>query len=138
MSQIVHASAAAFDGQGVLIIGDSGSGKSTLLLQLLGLGALLVGDDQVELNLDGDVLTARAAPNIKQLIEVRGIGILAAPSCDIARVRLVVDLNRAEPERLPQRHLHHDFGTPLDLVLGKGNVALAAAIRLLLQGARVA
>ena len=138
MSQIVHASAAAFNGQGVLIIGASGSGKSTLLLQLLGLGALLVGDDRVELTLDGDALLARAAPNLRKLIEVRGIGILAAPSVDVARVRLVVDLDHAEPERLPQRHLHHDFGTPLDLVLGKGNVALAPAIRLLIQGVRVA
>jgi len=138
MTNTIHASGAAIAGQGVLILGASGSGKSTLLLQLLGLGATLIGDDRLCISVEDDVVTASAAPNLAGLVEARGIGILAAPTCGAARIRLVVDLDQPEPERLPPRRQHHDFGTPLDLVLGKGNLALAPAIWLLLHGVRVA
>lgn len=138
MTQIVHGSSAAVSGQGVLILGASGAGKSTLLLQLLAIGADLVADDRVSLTLVKDVLYACAAPNLSGMIEARGIGILAATAISSARIRLIVDLDQPEPDRLPPRRSHHDYGTALDLVLGKGNLALAPAIKLLLQGARIA
>ena len=138
MSKLLHASCAARAGRGVLIIGKSGSGKSSLLLQLMAFGADLVADDGVMLNLQGDVLVAQPAPNIAGMVEARGVGLLAAPHLPSCRLDLVVDLDQPEPERLPPRRFHHGFGTSLELVLGKGNVALAPAIWLLLGGARVA
>lgn len=134
---VIHASAAAVAGQGVLILGASGAGKSTLLVQLLALGAGLIGDDRVRIALSDDVLTAHPTPNLRGMVEVRGVGLLAVPQAAPAPIRLVVDLDQPEPERLPPFRQHHDFGTPLELVLGKGNFALAPAIWLMLQGARV-
>lgn len=136
-AQIIHASAVAFDGRAALILGASGAGKSTLALQLLALGAVLVGDDRVKIVPEGDQLFAEPAPNIAGMIEARGVGLLAAPVCARAAVQLVIDLDQEEPERLPPLRKHHNFGMPLDLVHGKGNLALAPAIWLLLQGARV-
>ena len=138
MMTLAHASCAALEGRGVLILGASGAGKSTLVLQLMALGADLVADDGVVLELVDDRLVARPGPQIAGLIEARGIGLLAAPHVPACRLELVVDLDQAEPERLPPRRFHHAFGTTLELVLGRGNVTLAPAIWLLLRGARIA
>ncbi|APX12591.1 HPr kinase/phosphorylase [Tateyamaria omphalii] len=99
----VHASAVAVDGRGVLIRGASGSGKSSLALQLMGLGATLIADDQTELTraTHGIVLTAPAA--IKGQIEARGVGILNAHSVT-APLHFVVDLDVVETKRLPELH----------------------------------
>ncbi|MEC9182929.1 MAG: aldolase, partial [Pseudomonadota bacterium] len=43
--EIVHATAIAIDGKGVLLRGPSGSGKSDLALRLLEAGGVLIGDD---------------------------------------------------------------------------------------------
>jgi len=111
----LHASCAAWDGQGVLLIGPSGSGKSDLMLRLLDHGFELVADDRVEM--DGGL--ARAPDALAGMLEVRGLGIVRLPFCAQARVALVVALGR--PERLPepQRHL----GLPMVLV----DPALASA-----------
>ncbi|MEX0971158.1 MAG: serine kinase [Paracoccaceae bacterium] len=138
MTGLLHASCAARAGCGVLIIGASGAGKSTLLMQLMAYGADLVADDGVVLELQGEILIARPGPNIAGMVEARGVGMLAAPNVPSCRLKLVVDMDQSEPERLPPRRYHHAFGTQLELVLGKGNVALAPAIWLLLQGVRVA
>ena len=45
----IHASCAAREGHGVLLLGPSGSGKSDLLLRLLDRGFALVADDRVDL-----------------------------------------------------------------------------------------
>ena len=44
-SAIVHGSAVAVDGGGVLLRGASGSGKSDLALRLIDAGAMLIADD---------------------------------------------------------------------------------------------
>ncbi|MFK7763399.1 MAG: HPr kinase/phosphorylase [Roseobacter sp.] len=96
-----HASCVSVEGRGVLIIGASGRGKSALALQLIALGALLVSDDRTILMADGEALVASAPPQIKGLIEARGIGILNAEVVATAPICLVVDLDHFETARLP-------------------------------------
>jgi HPr kinase/phosphorylase len=92
----LHASCAARDACGVLLLGPSGSGKSDLLLRLLDRGFALVADDQVEVE-DG-IASAPAA--LAGLVEVRGLGIVRLPCITAARLALAVRL-RAPGERLP-------------------------------------
>ncbi len=101
--QTVHATCVAWNGNAVLIRGDAGQGKSALGLALMGLGCALLADDRVKLQRVGDDVVGRCPDNIRGLIEARGIGILNADTIDEAIIRLVVDLNETEQDRLPAR-----------------------------------
>ena len=100
---LVHATCLDVAGVGVLLRGPPGSGKSDLALRLIDGGARLVADDRVELEVvDGALVAAPPAP-IAGLIEVRGLGLVAAPWQPKARLGLVVDLvPPGEVERLPE------------------------------------
>ena len=99
----VHGTSVALGGAGVLLRGPSGCGKSDLALRLIDRGALLVADDQTELHLDGDDIRMTAPAVIAGQIEVRGLGVVRAPSVATAPLRLVVDLvASAEIERMPE------------------------------------
>ncbi len=64
-------------GQGVLITGASGIGKSETALELVNKGYQLIADDVAEFYLDSnDDLVGRCNEAIKNLMEVRGLGIL--------------------------------------------------------------
>ena len=103
-SKPVHATCIAVDGKALLILGQSGAGKSALGLSLMAMGATLVADDRVILTAhDGAVLASCPVP-IRGLIEARGVGLLRAPHVEDVPVTLVVDMDRLEVERLPQRH----------------------------------
>ena len=92
---------------GVLITGDSGSGKSDLALRLIAMGAGLVADDSCELFKAGETLQVRAARNIRGLMEVRGVGIVAMPFVPEARIALVVATTSGNAiERLPIRRTY--------------------------------
>lgn len=120
----IHASCAARDGAGVLLIGASGSGKSDLLLRLLDHGFALVADDRVDLQ-DGHV-SAPAA--LAGLLEVRGLGIMQLEHVATARLALAVELG--QPERLPQPERR--YGVPLvriDPALASAPARVAAALR---------
>jgi HPr kinase/phosphorylase len=110
-SVTLHASAAARDGAGVLLLGAPGAGKSDLLLRLLTLGFMLVADDQVVVQ-DG---MASAPDALAGLLEVRGLGIIRLPRGD-ARLVLAVDLS--PPERLPEPRRYRDLDLPLISVDG--------------------
>jgi HPr kinase/phosphorylase len=99
----IHGTAVAVNGAGVLLRGASGAGKSDLALRLIDAGARLVADDQIELRLIGGAVRMSAPPTIAGRIEIRGVGIVAAPSLRSAPVTLVVDLKPSEAiERLPE------------------------------------
>ena len=64
-------------GIGVMITGDSGIGKSEAALELVKRGHRLVADDAVNIRkMSDDRLTGSAPAMIKNLIELRGIGII--------------------------------------------------------------
>ncbi len=115
--QLLHATCVALEGRGVLLRGPSGSGKSDLALRLIDEGALLVADDQTEVQLEPATrvrsgrLTAQAPRTIAGRLEVRGLGIVAQPALASAPVALVVDLVRAaEVERLPEDRVEELLG----------------------------
>ncbi|MEC8175423.1 MAG: HPr kinase/phosphatase C-terminal domain-containing protein, partial [Pseudomonadota bacterium] len=104
--EIVHATAIAIDGKGVLLRGPSGSGKSDLALRLLEAGGVLVGDDRVALSVRDDFVVARVPETIAGKLEIRGLGIVQLPYQAETRVTLVADLvERGEVERLPQKRM---------------------------------
>ena len=99
--EIIHASAVAMGGNGVLLVGPSGSGKSDLALRLIDRGAKLVSDDAVVVSSVDSMPILYGAPNIEGRIEVRGIGICEIDAVSSAPLRIVVELT-GEVERLPQ------------------------------------
>lgn len=111
-SERVHATTIAIGSRAALIRGPSGSGKSDLALRALAITASeflisatprLVADDQTIVTRNGGQLIASPPQQLKNQIEVRGIGIAQLPAIDRARVVLVVDLADAnrEIERMP-------------------------------------
>src|SRR5258708_30463148 len=100
---LVHATAVAIDGAGVLLLGPSGAGKSDLALRLIDQGAALIADDQVELDVSVAGLMATAPASLAGLIEIRGVGIRRCPTIPGAILRLAVDLVApAMVDRLPE------------------------------------
>lgn len=97
----IHASCVAFQSRGLLILGASGTGKSGLALQMIGLGAQLVADDRVHLSCVDNRLVAACPPQIANMIEARGIGILNVPALGPTTVQAALSLDHAETERLP-------------------------------------
>ena len=106
----IHASCAARDGEGVLLLGPPGSGKSDLLLRLLDRGFALVADDRVDI--DPASRVARPPAALAGLLEVRGLGILRLAHVPQARLALAVNLG-ATPDRLPTPARHPTLGLPL-------------------------
>jgi HPr kinase/phosphorylase len=100
----LHASCAALDGDGVLLLGPSGAGKSDLVLRLIGRGWALVADDQVDLSVaEGRLLAAPPEP-LRGMLEVRGLGLVRdIPVTAPVPLRLAVELlpQGGQPPRLP-------------------------------------
>jgi HPr kinase/phosphorylase len=107
VSMQIHASCAAREGHGVLLLGPPGSGKSDLLLRLFDYGFVLVADDRVDIR-DG---IARAPAALAGLLEVRGLGLMRLTHDPQAPVSLAVTLGRGE--RLPQPETYPPLGVPL-------------------------
>lgn len=131
-----HGTCVAHGGRGLLILGTSGRGKSGLALQLIAYGAKLVADDQTNLRRDGDRVIASSPAPLKGQIEARGLGILAAPTCDEADITLVADLDREETDRFPPFRQIVILGRSLDLVLQTQNDHFPAALWLYLAMGR--
>ena len=108
-------------GLGVMITGESGLGKSELGLELITRGNGLVADDAVDLfRINQSTIEGRAPELLRNLLEVRGIGLLdirtifgEAAVRRRMRLRLIVHLVRREVmerdyERLPAEPLSQD------------------------------
>lgn len=133
---VMHASCVAYGERAVLIKGPSGAGKSSLALQLMALGAVLVADDKTCLRKTEGGLLAMAPAALKGLIEARGVGILTAETCDTAIVRLIVDLEQVEVDRLPPRRSDNLLGQTLPVLHNVRAAHFAAAILQYLKGGR--
>lgn len=136
----LRATAVALDGRGLMILGAPGRGKSALALQIMAHGARLVADDGlwVAPGPDGALWLTRplTAP---PMIEARHVGLLrAGPVADRAPLVLAVDLDRAEPQRLPPRRMVSHGGITAELILGAGNPTLWAVLIHHLRAGRAA
>jgi serine kinase of HPr protein (carbohydrate metabolism regulator) len=120
----------------VLIRGPSGAGKSRLALELIAAArcgqlrfARLVGDDRVRLESAGGRLLVRPADTLAGLIELRGTGILRLEHEPCAVVGLVVDLDAADAERLPEHRQIQIDGIKLPrLAVAPGMAALPGVL----------
>lgn len=135
--ELLHASAVAFDGRGLIVLGPSGSGKSSLAFQLIALGAVLISDDQVRATARDGRLWLEPPDAIADQIEARGLGILRSVS-EAAFASLVVDLSRVETERLPPHRSTRIAGVELPLAYKLESPAFAAMLRVYLEGGRIA
>ncbi|MGX9352965.1 HPr kinase/phosphorylase [Shimia sp. W99] len=138
LQTMLHASCVAVQGRAALIIGASGRGKSGLALQLMAYGADLVSDDRTEVVLHASRLVARAPKHIRGMIEARGVGILNAKPVDAADVRLVVDLDRKENDRLPHPREIVLLGQSVPLLWHAEGTHFAPAILQFLRHGRTA
>jgi HPr kinase/phosphorylase len=134
---LLHATAVAVDGKGLLIMGAAGSGKSTLAMGMIGQGARLISDDQTQLAADnGQVLLSCPQPALRGVIEVRGLGLLRTDASMSAPLALVVDLDQTETERLPPRRSVSFLGCVIDLVYASKSPIFPMALMLHLRHGR--
>ena len=132
----IQATCVVVDGLGVLLRGPSGSGKSELALQLIDGGARLVADDGIEVRRQGERLFARlprsAPESVRGRIELRGLGILPAPTVAEASLDLVIDLVPTDAlERLPEPMTVELLGVAIPLLrLSAEEPSAAAKVRL--------
>lgn len=98
----------------LLLEGPPGSGKSTLALALIDRGAVLIGDDAVELTRRDGTLWAAPPPNIAGQLEVRNVGIVELP-CTGAPVALVLRLTPDAPRFVDEAEsaMRADVAVPL-------------------------
>ena len=103
---IVHATSVAKRQDGgwraALLFGESGSGKSDLALRALEAGWRLVSDDYTVVWSSGGAVFAKAPEAIQDLVEARGLGLVAADRLPFAQVRLAATCEPGEIERLPE------------------------------------
>ena len=131
---LIHASAVAVDGRGLLITGKAGAGKTTLALEMIALGAELVADDRVQAEADGEGVLRLSPPRrIAGLAEVRGFGLVRLAARSGVPLSLIADLDRGEPARLPERETRTLQGIACPVFLCKGKPGLAAALTCLLR-----
>ena len=136
MTATVHASAVLVGARAALIRGPSGAGKSRLALELIEAAragrlrfARLVGDDRLHVESVGGRLLVRPAPTLAGLIELRGTGILRFDYEPCAVVGLIVDLDAADAERLPEQQTVEIEGVRLPrLAVASGAAALPAVL----------
>ncbi|OYX03793.1 MAG: serine kinase [Caulobacter vibrioides] len=122
--------------RGALIEGASGVGKSDLALRALDQGFRLVADDRVVTFAAGGRLYGRAPETLAGLIEVRGLGVVAAATVSFAEVALVVRCVEAPEgvERLPEPRFERISGVDVPVFdLWPREPAAPAKIRRMMQ-----
>ena len=102
----IHATCVSLFGCGLLILGPSGIGKSECTLELIKKKHLFVCDDRVIIKRVGNRLFGSSPDVTKNLIEVRGIGILdikkmfGIQACtNNVRINLIVKLEEWDPNK---------------------------------------
>ena len=117
---IVHATTLTLrvgaDWKGALILGPSGIGKSDLALRAVQAGCILIADDYTWLWESGGHIYGSAPETIEGKMEVRGIGITAAPTRKMTRVHLAA-LAQSDPvERMPENEVTSLLGIDIPTI----------------------
>lgn len=116
-----HASCVDFNGKGLLILGAPSSGKSSLAIACMSIGATLVGDDYIKINIKNNTILASSPPNIMGKIEVSRVGIF---NCDFKKntvINLAINMSEFEDSRLPMRRYINLDECRVPLIYG-GNI----------------
>lgn len=114
-------------GRGILITGESGIGKSEIALELVKKGHVLVADDRVDVYRMHNHITGEAPPVLKNMLEVRGIGIIditrmfgVAASADKTQIDYVIHLQKwKENEQFDRIGMQEEFLTVFGLKIPK-------------------
>ena len=99
----IQVTAVSWKKHAVLLMGSAGVGKTTLALQLIEKGAVLIGDDIVEIFIKNNKLYCKAKEKLKGIIEVRELGLVGG--LKVAKpvpVLCVIRLHKKPTERLPK------------------------------------
>ena len=131
---VVHGVGVSANGRGLLIVGASGSGKSALAIEMIALGAGLIVDDVVEIKVMNGVPHLAASGAAIAAVEARGVGLLRANLVAPAPLKLVIDLDETEGERLPQPRLWRAFGVEAPLLRRPPRLSPAALFLALRDG----
>ncbi|PQP78859.1 HPr kinase/phosphorylase [Spiroplasma sp. ChiS] len=101
-----HASLINVFGKGILLKGKSGIGKSEITLELIKKNHLFVGDDRIIVQQRNNRLYGQSHEILKNLIEVRGLGILDLSKIyglqvllDESKIDLVIELIHLDDEQ---------------------------------------
>ena len=117
MSQNIYATCVSIKRKGVLFLGKSGSGKSDIALRLIASQqAKLVADDRVDVLRQNNRLKATAPKKIKNLLEVRHIGIIELKAVSSVFINLVVELTNEPLERMPENLFYEIEGIKIPLI----------------------
>ena len=73
---LMHGVFLSIYGKGGIIRGDSGIGKSEIALELIKRGHLLIADDAIELYHLGQHIVGKSPEVLKNLLELRGVGVI--------------------------------------------------------------
>ena len=137
----LHATCVAIEtpegARALLLRGPSGAGKSDLAFRMIALGARLVADDQVALQAAAGRLQASAPGRLRNIMEIRGLGLIPMPALDSAEAILLADLVPPDAvPRLPQPT--HETLCGIALPLLRLEAFSAAAALKALQALRLA
>ena len=131
----LHGTCVEVEGLGVLLRGPTASGKSDLALRLIDRGALLIADDFTELSREKNDLIARAPKAIRDLLEVRGVGILKIGGTRQTKLGVIFDLvTHQQVERQPEDRGEKILGIQIPLFnLVPIEASSAAKVRLVVR-----
>jgi len=130
---LLHGTAVALGGRGLLLLGPSGAGKSSLAIEMLALGAELVSDDRVWLRASQNGLRLQVANSVAGRIEARGLGLLSCAYTPEASLKFCIDLSQTCDRRLPFVQEVTRLGHRVSVIPGGPEVPRAAALLLLLE-----
>lgn len=112
--------------RGLVLEGPPGAGKSTLALALIDRGAVLVGDDGIELRQQDGALWAFPPPHIAGKLEVRGVGLVTLATAS-APLALMLTLGSSGGARLPTATMRELAGSRIPSLAFDASGTAAAA-----------
>lgn len=125
---LIQASAVAIDGRAVAFRGPPGSGKSSLALALIDRGALLIGDDGIQVERSQSRVIASPPAHIAGKLEIRNLGLVELPST-AAPLSLILELDPQAPRYREQPESAEILGISIPTIaIDPGKIAPAIRV----------